>query len=182
VASLQKDPSSARSGKSAVSKEETVEGKTGSVSSDAGDEIENAADNLLTSKGKGGSLLKHGGDDDDDHENPTLREILIKFGHIQLNKDFYDSIKKTESQSGPSDPLGKRQNDRQAFESGLQGVKTLILENVHRIDPNWWTLERTINHLSSPTDVEELNLISALPLLAVEIIDRIAQMGTWLIE
>lgn len=54
----------------------------------------------------------------------SLAELSKRFGDIQLNKDFYDSIKQTESRCEPGEDL--RDVDRQAFRDALIEVEQLI--------------------------------------------------------
>ena len=54
----------------------------------------------------------------------SLSELSKRFGDIQLNKDFYDSIKQTESRCEPGEDV--RDVDRQAFRDALVDVEQLI--------------------------------------------------------
>ena len=57
----------------------------------------------------------------------SLAEVLAQFGDIQLNKDFYDSIERTESRCElGSDSV--RENDRKAFSAALEKIQTCIQE------------------------------------------------------
>lgn len=63
----------------------------------------------------------------------SLADILAQFGDIQLNKDFYDSIEKTESRCD----LGScsvRENDRKAFSAAFVRIQDCIREAVETGD------------------------------------------------
>ncbi|KAI8101548.1 hypothetical protein M9435_001652 [Picochlorum sp. BPE23] len=61
----------------------------------------------------------------------SLAEVLVRFGDIELNKDFYDYIRKTESRCDLGVEDDVRENDRKAFSTAMGHVRRVIQEAVH---------------------------------------------------
>ena len=63
----------------------------------------------------------------------SLTEMLAHFGDIQLNKDFYDSIERTESRCDIGSE-NVRENDRKAFNTALETIEECLQEAVDTAD------------------------------------------------
>ena len=84
------------------------------------------------SHGAGGGKSTHKGSDCEEQadlqnaDSYSLRDLLVQFGHIELNKDLYECIDRTESRSGHPSTPDLRENDRLAFERALVRVKDVL--------------------------------------------------------
>lgn len=63
----------------------------------------------------------------------SLAQVLAQFGDIQLNKDFYDSIERTESRCDVGSE-NIRENDRKAFSTALETIEQCLQEAVNTAD------------------------------------------------
>ena len=78
-------------------------------------------------RGDEGALVSEGAEENDS----SLAEVLVRFGDIELNKDFYDYIRKTESRCELGVEGDVRENDREAFSTAMGHVRRVIQEAVH---------------------------------------------------
>ena len=95
----------------------------------------------------------------------SLSDLSKRFGDIQLNKDFYDSIKQTESRCEPGEDV--RDVDRQAFSDALVEVEQLIREQ-H---------EAMLRDSGDGPESREMGAIS-LVALSLDVIQYFVDIGT----
>lgn len=101
-------------------------------------------------------------------DQTTLKDLLVQFGHIELNKDFYDSIKRTESRTDLPEPsIDVREVDRQAFNSALSRVKHILRDELPRMQEEPLSLDVDV-------PISELEEQRALDIRALESISTIA--------
>ena len=91
-----------------------------------------------------GSKLENDSQDDEEEESKgedeeqkaysSLADVLAQFADIQLNKDFYDSIKKTESRCDLGSDNDVRDSDRKAFDAALEQIEKCIEESIELED------------------------------------------------
>jgi len=100
-----------------------------------------------------------------ENDQSTLKDLLVQFGHIELNKDFYESIKRTESRTDLPEPSSDvREVDRQAFNSALSRVKHILQDELPHMQETSSSLgvDISFSELGRALDVRALENIPAI--------------------
>lgn len=140
------------------------DGSSLELGSNAGDDHAESPAEQCQQQDKVGITRKHLRNESD---QSTLKDLLVQFGHIELNKDFYESIKRTESRTDLPEPSSDvREVDRQAFNSALSRVKHLLQDELPH-------MQEAPSRLGVDNSFSELEEQHALDLRALENIPAI---------
>ena len=74
------------------------------------------------------------GREEEEKAYSSLADVLAQFADIQLNKDFYDSIKKTESRCDIGSDKDVRESDRKAFDIALEQIEKCVEDSIELED------------------------------------------------
>lgn len=104
----------------------------------------------------------------------SLAQMLVQFGDIQLNKDFYDSIERTESRCDVgSDSV--RENDREAFNTALEKIQHCIQEAIDMSDDSKQSL--IMDDIDLITDKGRVLKAFRLITMSLEVIQFLIDLG-----
>jgi hypothetical protein len=154
---------------------DTSDGSSLELGSNAGDDhAESPGEQCQFLHDKVETTRKHGRNE---KEQSTLKDLLVQFGHIELNKDFYESIKRTESRTDLPEFSGDvREVDRQAFNSALSRVEHILRDEIPHMQESNVGADISISELEEQRALD-IRALENIPAIAHCIIQHLVETG-----